>query len=149
MTCCAIDDEYVEDNVVGVHGDDGFAIQRIAKGSERHNFVEPLAKLLMRRALQVQAHGSTQITHICILAVQEVHIVVIGQVFRAGATAERVTSIASTQYRGALSPLQQAEGDGVVHARQHAVVLHSQFSALAHLHLEDRVMRRLRAHRPT
>ena len=48
-TCCAVDDEDVEDDVVGVHGDNCFAVQRVAKGSERHNFVEPLAELLMKK----------------------------------------------------------------------------------------------------
>jgi hypothetical protein len=48
-TCCAVDDEYVKDNVIRVHGDDSLAVQRVAKGRECHNFVEPLAELLMKK----------------------------------------------------------------------------------------------------
>ena len=37
--------------------------------------------------LHVYTQGSRQVTHICILAVKEVHIVIIGQVLGAGSTA--------------------------------------------------------------
>ena len=48
-TCCAVDDEYVKDDIVRVHGDDSLAVQRVAKSRECHNFVEPLAELLMKK----------------------------------------------------------------------------------------------------
>ncbi len=75
-----------------MHGDNGLAIQRVAKGSERHNLVQPLAELLMRRVLR-DSHAQAQanyITHIHVLAVQKVHIVVVGQVLSARATAAKV-----------------------------------------------------------
>ena len=63
-TCCAVDDEDVEDNVVGVHGDNGLAVERVPEGSERHDFVEPLAKLLMRRVLRLHAGKQASHTHL-------------------------------------------------------------------------------------
>lgn len=75
-----------------MHGDNGLAIQRVAKGSERHNLVQPLAELLMHRVLR-DSHAQAQvnyITHIHVLAVQKVHIVVVGQVLSARATAAKV-----------------------------------------------------------
>ena len=56
-TCCAVDYEDVEDDVVGVHGDDCLAVEGVTKGSECHDLVQTFAEFLMRRVLQFSTRG--------------------------------------------------------------------------------------------
>ena len=56
-TCCTVDDEYVKDDVVRVHGDDSLAVQGVAESSERHDLVEPFAEFLMQRKLKNPTSG--------------------------------------------------------------------------------------------
>jgi hypothetical protein len=70
-----------------VHGDNGLAIERVAEGGERHNLVQPLAEALMPRVSQNSTRARECITYIRILADEEVHVIVVGQVFGAGTAA--------------------------------------------------------------